>query len=68
MCIRDSQCTIIEMPPRTSQAQFDFLYTGADAGEGYGRGGLSAAGMMPGFGRTLPPDLIQAVVDYTRGL
>lgn len=63
-----SQCTIIEMPPRTSQAQFDFLYNGAEAGTGYGRGGLSSAGMMPGFGKTLPPDLIQAVVDYTRGL
>lgn len=63
-----SQCDIIAMPPRTSQAQFDFLYNGADAGTGYGRGGLSAAGMMPGFGKVLPPDLIQAVVDYTRGL
>jgi mono/diheme cytochrome c family protein len=62
------QCDVIEMPPRTSQAQFDFLYNGAQAGTGYGRGGLSAAGMMPGFGKVLPPDLIQAVVDYTRGL
>lgn len=63
-----SGCTIIEMPPRTSQAQFDFIYNGAEAGTGYGRGGLSSAGMMPGFGKVLPPDLIQAVVDYTRGL
>jgi len=63
-----AQCSIVEMPPRTSQAQFEFLYNGADAGTGYGRGGLSAAGMMPGFGKVLPPDLIQAVVDYTRGL
>ncbi len=63
-----AQCDIIEMPPRTSQAQFEFLYNGAEAGQGYGRGGLSAAGMMPGFGKMLPPDLIQAVVDYTRGL
>ncbi len=63
-----SQCDIIEMPARTSRAQFEFIYAGADAGQGYGRGGLSAAGMMPGFGKVLPPDLIQAVVDYTRGL
>ncbi len=63
-----SQCTIIDMPPRTSRAQFDFIYNGAEAGVGYGEGGFSGAGMMPGFGRVLPPDLIQAVVDYTRGL
>ena len=63
-----AQCDITEMPPRTSQAQYEFIYNGADAGQGYGRGGLSAAGMMPGFGKMLPPDLIQAVVDYTRGL
>jgi mono/diheme cytochrome c family protein len=63
-----SGCTITEMPPRTSVAQFDFIYRGADAGTGYGDGGLSSAGMMPGFGKTLPPELIQAVVDYVRGL
>lgn len=61
-------CTIIEMPERTSYAHYDFIYNGAEAGSGYGRGGLSAAGMMPGFGHTLPPELIQAVVDYERGL
>jgi mono/diheme cytochrome c family protein len=63
-----AECTIIDMPPRTSQAHYDFIYNGGDAGVGYGRGGLSAAGMMPGFGKMLPPDLIQAVVDYERGL
>jgi mono/diheme cytochrome c family protein len=61
-------CAIVEMPERTSQAHFDFIYGGAEAGSGYGRGGLSAAGMMPGFGGVLPPELIQAVVDYERGL
>jgi mono/diheme cytochrome c family protein len=63
-----SQCTIIDMPPRTSQAMYDFVYAGAEAGKGYGRGGLSSAGMMPGFGKILPPDLIQAVIDYLRGM
>lgn len=61
-------CTIIEMPPRTSQANFDFIYEGAEAGKGYGRGGLSSGGMMPAFGGILPPDLIQEVVNYIRGL
>jgi len=61
-------CEIVEMPPRTSMAQFRFVFGGADAGSGYGRGGLSSAGMMPGFGSTLPPDYIQEVVDYVRGL
>lgn len=61
-------CTIIEMPERTSNAHYDFIYNGATAGAGYGRGGQSPAGMMPGFGGILPPDLIQAVVDYERGL
>lgn len=63
-----SDCTIIEMPPRTSVAQFDFIYNGAALGTGYGDGGLSGAGMMPGFGKVLPPEHIQAVVDYVRGL
>ncbi len=63
-----SDCTIVEMPPRTSTAQFDFIYNGADLGTGYGEGGLSTAGMMPGFGKMLPPEMIQAVVDYVRGL
>ena len=61
-------CTIVAMPERTSQAHYNFIYNGADAGAGYGEGGLSAAGMMPGFGAMLPPDYIQAVVDYERGL
>ena len=61
-------CTIIEMPPRTSMAQYRFVFNGAEAGAGYGRGGLSSAGMMPGFGSTLPPEYIQEVVDYVRGL
>ena len=63
-----ADCTVIEMPPRTSTAHYDFIYNGANAGAGYGEGGLSAAGMMPGFGKMLPPELIQAVVDYERGL
>ena len=63
-----SGCTIIDMPPRTSQAMYDFIYNGAEAGTGYGRGGLSSAGMMPGFGKILPPDLIHAVIDYLRGM
>jgi mono/diheme cytochrome c family protein len=61
-------CTVVDMPERTSYAQFNFIYNGANAGQGYGRGGLSAAGMMPGFGALLPPEYIQAVVDYERGL
>jgi len=61
-------CTVVAMPERTSQAHYDFIFNGADAGSGYGEGGLSAAGMMPGFGALLPPDYIQAVVDYERGL
>ncbi len=63
-----AECTIVEMPERTSQAHFDFVYNGAVAGSGYGRGGQSHAGMMPGFGSLLPADYIQAVVDYERGL
>ena len=63
-----SGCEIIDMPPRTSQAHYDFIYSGAEAGSGYGRGGMSGAGMMPSFGETLPPEYIQAVVDYERGL
>ena len=61
-------CEVIEMPPRTSQAMYEFVYNGAEAGRGYGRGGQSGQGMMPGFGSTLPPDYIQAAVDYVRGL
>jgi mono/diheme cytochrome c family protein len=61
-------CTVIDMPERTSRAHYEFIYTGAEAGKGYGRGGQSHAGMMPGFGGILPPELIEAVVDYERGL
>ncbi len=61
-------CEVVDMPERTSQAHYDFVYSGANAGAGYGRGGQSHAGMMPGFGSTLPPSLIQAVIDYERGL
>lgn len=61
-----SGCDIVEMPPRTSVAQYNFIMKGADAGKGYGQGGFSSGGMMPGFGRVLPPDYVQAVVDYTR--
>ena len=61
-------CEVVDMPERTSYAHYTFIYNGADAGQGYGQGGLSAAGMMPGFGALLPPDYIQAVVDYERGL
>ncbi len=61
-------CAVIEMPPRTSDSHYDFIYSGANAGAGYGRGGQSHAGMMPAFGGLLPRDLIQAVVDYERGL
>ena len=59
-------CTVIEMPPRTSSTHYNFIFNGANAGEGYGRGGQSGAGMMPGFGGILPPDLLQAVIDYER--
>lgn len=62
------ECEIIDMPERTSYAQFNFIRNGANAGSGYGRGGQSAAGLMPGFGALLPEDLIQAVVDYERSL
>ena len=61
-------CTVVEMPERTSQAQYEFIFNGAEAGVGYGEGGQSAAGLMPGFGKNLPPEYIQAVVDYTRSL
>ena len=63
-----ADCTIVEMPPRTSTAHFDFIYDGAEAGVGYGQGGLSTAGQMPGFGKILPREMIQAVVEYERGL
>ena len=63
-----SDCDLVEMPERTSQSQFDFIFNGANAGEGYGVGGQSSAGQMPGFGRLLPEDYVQAVVDYERGL
>ena len=63
-----SQCTIVDMPPRTSDAHYNFIHQGAVAGAGYGRGGQSMAGMMPAFGGLLPPDYIQAVIDYERGL
>ena len=61
-------CTVIDMPERTSQAHYDFIFNGAESGQGYGAGGQSHAGMMPAFGGVLPVDLIQAVVDYERGL
>ncbi len=60
-------CTVIDMPERTSQSHFDFIYSGSNAGAAYGVGG-QGSGKMPGFGGTLPADLIQAVVDYERGL
>ncbi len=63
-----NDCEITAMPERTSQSQFDFIFNGANIGEGYGVGGQSSAGQMPGFGRLLPEDYIQAVVDYERGL
>lgn len=61
-------CDVVDMPERTSYAHYDFIYNGAEQGAGYGRGGQSTAGMMPGFGKILPPEFIQAVVDYERGL
>lgn len=61
-------CVVVDMPERTSTAMLNFIQGGANAGAGYGRGGLSAAGMMPGFAGQLPPELIEAVVDYVRGL
>ncbi|MEL7155613.1 MAG: hypothetical protein AAFN30_03330, partial [Actinomycetota bacterium] len=61
-------CTVVAMPERTSNAHYNFIFAGAEAGSGYGRGGQSHAGMMPGFGSTLPEEYIQAVVDYERGL
>ncbi len=61
-------CTVVDMPERTSQSHYDFVYSGANAGAGYGRGGQSHRGMMPGFGSSLPASLIQAVIDYERGL
>ncbi len=61
-------CTIVEMPERTSRAQFDFINNGSEAGAGYGKGGQSHRGMMPGFAGLLPPEYIQEAVDYVRGL
>jgi mono/diheme cytochrome c family protein len=58
----------VEMPERTSQSHFDFIFNGAEAGRGYGRGGQSTAGQMPAFGGVLPLEYIQAVIDYERGL
>lgn len=63
-----SGCEVIDMPNRTSLAHYNFVYNGAEAGKGYGSGGQSSAGMMPGFGKMLPPEYIQAVVDYERSL
>ncbi|MEZ5342901.1 MAG: hypothetical protein R2706_16095 [Acidimicrobiales bacterium] len=62
-----ANCTVIDMPERTSQAQFDFVYSGSEAGAAYGVGG-QGSGKMPGFGKTLPVEYIQAVIDYERGL
>lgn len=61
-------CTFIDMPDRTSRAQFNFISQGATAGSGYGNGGQSHRGMMPGFAGTLPAEYIQAAIDYVRGL
>ena len=61
-------CEIVDMPPRTSRAHYDFIFNGAEAGSGYGRGKMSGAGMMPGFGKILPQEYIEAVVEYERGL
>ena len=61
------ECTVVEMPERTSQAHYDFIYAGSNAGAGYGNGG-QGSGRMPGLGASLPRELIQAVVDYERGL
>ncbi len=61
-------CTIVEMPERTSRAQFNFVSNGAEAGAGYGDGGQSNAGMMPSFAGLLPAEYIQAAIDYVRGL
>lgn len=61
-------CTVIEMPDRTSRAQFNFVSNGATAGAGYGTSGQSHRGMMPGFAGLLPEENIQAAVDYVRGL
>jgi|GEM_PF-2807420 len=63
-----SDCELIEMPERTSVAQYKFVFDGANAGKGYGVGGVSSAGMMPGFGKILPEEYIQEVVDYVRSL
>lgn len=60
-------CNLVEMPERTSQAHYDFIYAGSNAGVGYGNGG-QGSGKMPGFGGSLPSELIQAVIDYERGL
>lgn len=58
----------IEMPERTSAAHYSFISDGGEAGSGYGQGGQSQAGMMPGFAGVLPQDYIQAVVEYERGM
>ncbi|GIU84401.1 MAG: hypothetical protein KatS3mg008_1176 [Acidimicrobiales bacterium] len=66
------------------EAHMEFITQGAEQGKPYGRGGMSGAGQMPGFGynpnaeqegSTLEPeqymytaDQIEAIVEYERGL
>jgi mono/diheme cytochrome c family protein len=46
-------------------AQVDFITNGSEANRQYGNGG-QGTGKMPGFGRMLTEDMIQAIVEYER--
>lgn len=52
----------------TSEADhYQFVFDGSEDGVGYGNRG-QGTGKMPGFGRMLTEEQIQAVVEYERGL
>jgi len=60
--------TLRQFPDR--QSQIDFITEGAEYAKPYGVRGLGGdeGGGMPGFGTTLTPAQINAIVDYERGL
>jgi mono/diheme cytochrome c family protein len=62
--LRDG-ATLTRFP--TEQLHYDFVFDGSEDGVGYGVGG-QGSGRMPGFGRMLTEEQIQAVIEYERGL
>ncbi len=51
----------------SEEQHYQFVFDGSEEGVGYGVGG-QGLGKMPGFGRMLTEDQIQAVIEYERGL